>query len=564
MTFEVRPNKKRRRNLFAAQILCVVMIAGILWVLNWDIMAEHWRNNPEAYWLFVGFIAIFVLFLFFLLYAKRRPMIRADNQTVTFYTMFRPAKRVAWSEIKRKAEADRTYRQAGAAAATMAGGIIGYSIYKKAAGIDPNATLDSYPRQYTYYQGDKKLITIRAREMENADQFDKLVQRYLAGETINADLESGMPEIIGDKKRKRQTVFAEVFMAVFALVIVAFVIILNPGTREPATALSEGTEQGHAAGKVTYSTQGVAFTVSAGWTQIDGTDLFVTENRKEAYGLNGVSALGSYTPQEFYENLVEYYRASNQFTDLEAPEEMTSWISNDGVACQLADLTGHQESVIYCTKLVIAPQKNMVLTFCGQASEDQVDDVNVVWRSLNGLCESLTFEVGNQDYISGNTFLCGDGSQVCLQNDGSYRYYRSEDDHENQYYEGVYEVYYGQAAVDKVVSMTEYGLTEEELNQVLSANMNGYVPGGSTPDDYLYYEGVLEDTRERYTVCLDTFYAVILHNQRLVYSPENVREGGNSTLYIGFYIPELEMADLTNCNAMSHTQWTFQGESDSR
>ena len=62
----------------------------------------------------------------------------------------------------------------------------------------------------------------------------------------------------------------------------------------------------------------------------------------------------------------------------------------------------------------------------------------------------------------------------------SYRYYRSEDDHENQYYEGVYEVYYGQTAVDKVVSMTEYGLTEEELNQVLSANMNGYVPGGST------------------------------------------------------------------------------------
>lgn len=161
MPFEVRPNKKRRRNLFAAQILCVVMIAGILWVLNWDIMAEYWRDNPGAYWLFVGFIAIFVLFLFFLLYTKRRPMIRADNQTVTFYTMFRPAKRVAWSEIKRKAEADRTYRQAGAAAATMAGGIIGYSIYKKAAGIDPNAPLDSYPRQYTYYQGNKKLIVIR-------------------------------------------------------------------------------------------------------------------------------------------------------------------------------------------------------------------------------------------------------------------------------------------------------------------------------------------------------------------------------------------------------------------
>ena len=98
----------------------------------------------------------------------------------------------------------------------------------------------------------------------------------------------------------------------------------------------------------------------------------------------------------------------------------------------------------------------------------------------------------------------------------------------------------------------------EELERVLAANMNGYIPGGSKPSDYLYATGELEDNRERYQVCLDTFYAVILHNQRLVSSPEDVQEGGNSTLYIGFYLPELEMADLSNCNAASYTQWTFQ------
>ena len=84
------------------------------------------------------------------------------------------------------------------------------------------------------------------------------------------------------------------------------------------------------------------------------------------------------------------------------------------------------------------------------------------------------------------------------------------------------------------------------------------VSGGSKPLDCLYATGELEDDRERYQVCLDTFYAVILHNQRLVSSPEDVQEGGNSTLYIGFYLPELKMADLTNCNAASYTQWTFQ------
>ena len=119
-------------------------------------------------------------------------------------------------------------------------------------------------------------------------------------------------------------------------------------------------------------------------------------------------------------------------------------------------------------------------------------------------------------------------------------------------------MYYGQSAMDKVASMTEYGLTMEELEQVLASSMNGYIPGGSRPSDYLYAMGELEDNRKRYQVCLDTFYAVILHNQRLISSPEDVREGGNSVLYIGFYLPELEMADLTNCNAMSNTQWTFQ------
>lgn len=377
------------------------------------------------------------------------------------------------------------------------------------------------------------------------------------------DLNNEMPEKSGAKKKK-PLVFVGAVVAVFALAAVASVVIpkaLNishSSAQDPGATSLPGAEQEPTLTGVSYSTQGVTFTVSEKWTQIDGTDFFLNETGKEAYGLNGVSALGSQTPQEFYEDLVEYY--ITEFTDLDAPKELTSWISDDGIACQTADLTGYRDSVLYCTKLVIAPQKNIVLTYFGQAGKDQVDDPSVVWRSLNSLCESITFETGNQDYISGNTFLCGDGSQLCLQNDGSYRYYQSEDDHENQYYEGIYEVYYGQAAVDKVVSMTEYGLTEEELNQVLSVNMDGYIPGGSTPMDYLYSEGVLEDDREQYTVCLDTFYAVILHNQRLVHSPGNVEEGDHSTLYIGYYLPELEMADLTNCNAQSHAQWTFQKE----
>ena len=282
--------------------------------------------------------------------------------------------------------------------------------------------------------------------------------------------------------------------------------------------------------------------------------MFYTE-KNEVYGLNGVSPLGSYEPQAFYEELSEVYEG--QFDTFSAPEELTAWQSGDGVECFTADLTGVYESVLCCTKIVIAPQKNLVLTFAAQAYKDRAEAV-FVRMELDRLCETLAFEIGTEDSITGNTFLCGDGSQLCLESGGGFRWYQSADDHENQYYEGVYEVYRGQAAMDKVSSMTEYGLTMEELERVLYANMNGYIPGGSRPADYLYAIGELEDNRERYTVCLDTFYAVILHNQRLVRSPEDVAEGGNSTLYIGFYLPELNMADLTNCNAGSNTQWTFQ------
>ena len=308
----------------------------------------------------------------------------------------------------------------------------------------------------------------------------------------------------------------------------------------------------------THSTQGVAFEVPADWTQAEGTDLFYASGRREVYGLNGVSPLGSYTPQAFYEALVGHYEDTNQFSSLQAEETMDPWQSADGVDCYTANLTGYQDSILYCTKLVIAPQKNLVLTFCGQANAETVGDPTPMWDMLNFLCESLTFEIGTRDEITGNTFLCGDGSQLCLQDGGDFRWYQSAEDHEHQYYEGAYEVYRGREAMEKTVSMSEYGLTMEELEQVLSASMNGYLPGESRPIDYLYATGEIEDSRERYQVCLDTFYAVILHNQRLVASPEEVREGGSSTLYIGFYLPELGMADLTNCNAGSNTQWTFQ------
>ena len=554
MSFTV--HMKKRKKMVFVRVLCAVMIAVILWFINWEPIKETLAKD-NAYLIFWAVIAAFLLLFALSFYAQRRPRIEVDGQEITLYPKWRPSKRVSLSEItSRKEKPDYYDPKQAAVAGMLGGGLLAYAVTRR------NASTMPAPKAmiYTYYSGNTKLITVSTREMENVERFDQMVISKLEGKPLECGSAPAAEEPV--KKGKLPLLLAGVIGIVCAAVVCVVMFVL-PGKNAddpapPAISADPGPEQEDTVGTITHSTQGVAFEVSSDWTQAEGTDLFYIASGKQVYGLNGVSALGSYTPQEVYEELVNYYRTTNQFTDLDAPEELTPWQSSDGVACQVAHMTGYKDTLIYCTKLVIAPQKNLVLTFCGQAYQDQVGDPSKVWYPLNLLCDSLTFEVGSRDCISGNTFLCGDGSQLCLQSGGEFRWYSSAEDHEKPYYEGVYEVYYGQAAMDKVASMTEYGLTMGELEQVLAANMNGYIPGGSRPSDYLYATEELEDNRERYQVCLDTFYAVILHNQRLVSSPGDVREGGNSVLYIGFYLPELEMADLTNCNAMSNTQWTFQ------
>ena len=554
MSFVVR--MKKRKNMVFMRALCVLMIAVLLWFLNWDLMRETLAED-NAYLFFWGMIGVFLLLFAFSFYVQRRPRIEVDGQDIAFYPKWGTSKRVSLSEItSRKEKPDYYDPKQAAVAGALGGGLLAYAVTKR------NASTMATPKGmiYTYYSRNTKLITVSTREMENVERFDQMVVSKLEGKLMGYEAALTVEEPV---KRGKSPLLLAGLAGVVCAAVVCVVMFVLPGKNAddptpPVTPADSVSKQDTPDSTIIHSTQGVSFEVSADWTQADGTDLFYIASGKQVYGLNGVSALGAYTPQELYEELVDYYRTTNQFTDLDAPEELTPWQSSDGVACQVAHLTGYKDTLIYCTKLVIAPQKNLVLTFCGQAYKDQVGDPGLVWYPLNLLCESLAFEIGTRDEISGNTFLCGDDSQLCLQDGGDFRWYSSAEDHEKPYYEGVYEVYYGQAAMDKVASMTEYGLTMEEMERVLAANMNGYIPGGSRPSDYFYATGELEDNRERYQVCLDTLYAVILHNQRLVTSPEDVREGGNSVLYIGFYLPELEMADLTNCNAMSNTQWNFQ------
>ncbi|WP_313186298.1 hypothetical protein [Lacrimispora sp.] len=365
--------------------------------------------------------------------------------------------------------------------------------------------------------------------------------------------------------------FAVMMMIVFSTVFLCSCINLyketNKGVSPEAQKVLESVieENGGVEPDMRYSTGEVSFNIHLGWKKVQDSECFWDRERTNVYGLNASSPLGSIAPEECFSFLVEYYQEEDYFKLLDQSESLTQWYSEEKVLCYLGTITGEMEGGYTYTEVVIAPQKNLVLTFVGQTSYIDIDKdtESTIKRNVTELRESLMFEMGNADYVSGNTYLYDDGSELCLHEDGTFAYYEKEEEHEKQYLAGTYETFYGQPAFDQVASMTEYGLEKEELEQMLSANMNGYIPEGSRPIDYMYATSPeMTDTRPRYQICKDTFYAVVFHNMIYANTEGEQEEIEKDSLYIGFYIPELNIMDMTNCNAAAHATWTYKGKTE--
>lgn len=317
MSFEVCM-KKRKRMTFV-RVLSVAMILVIACFMNWGAMREHLIQDG-AYLIFIVLMAVFVLLFAYTFYVQRRPRIEVDGQDITFYPLWAPSQKATLSEITARRERPEFYDPRQAVAGAMGGGLLVHAAAQKNAPTMPT------PRAmvYTYFRGSSKLITITTREMENAERFDQMVVDKLEGRapargSMAADLEPA-------EKKKPFLSMAGAIGAVCLLAVCSVVIFFAGGDMDapkPAAASERvGSEQTEPAGKMAYSTQGVTFEISADWQQIEGTELFRTTDQKQAYGLNGASALGSYAPQEFFEELVKHYQTSGQFDRLDAPEEL--------------------------------------------------------------------------------------------------------------------------------------------------------------------------------------------------------------------------------------------------
>ena len=90
--------------------------------------------------------------------------------------------------------------------------------------------------------------------------------------------------------------------------------------------------------------------------------------------------------------------------------------------------------------------------------------------------------------------------------------------------------------------------------------MNGYKLGGSNISDFINSDDYYESD-DIYQICKDSFYAVILHNEKLVDSG-STSDMGNDTLYIGFYISELEYADMLNVMTANYAGWILKGQTE--
>ncbi len=291
----------------------------------------------------------------------------------------------------------------------------------------------------------------------------------------------------------------------------------------------------------------VSFEVKSDWEPIDIDGFegsFKEDGGKAVYQLQGSSSLGSFEPQGFFDYLVDYYGESHEVTY--SDDSLSEHTAPDGTECLVGRIELLKDKAIFYIDVLIAEDKNTVLTFaaqCAETSEPATD--------IREVTETACFNIGTEDMLTGRRFTTSDDTAMYLEDDGTFRYCESASDPDNAYFSGTYEVFRGQAAIDKLVSMEDYGLTEEELETTLAANMNGYSVGGSMPYDY--FDDSSSD--EGYHICKDTFYALVMETNTLY---ENGEESSvdATVLYFGYYVEELGIFDLLNANSVSYSQWT--------
>lgn len=167
---------KNKKGFIALRIMCIVFIAAFVGCMFWEPTRAS-AMEDGSYRIFVFFIVCFLFFFFYSFYAQNHPRIEVEGQNIVIYKLFCPAKTITLSEITSRAAKADYYDPKRAAVAGALGGAIGGAVLHAM-----DSASDKKPPEemiYTYYCGNKKLIVISTRQMENAGRFDEMVMEQL-------------------------------------------------------------------------------------------------------------------------------------------------------------------------------------------------------------------------------------------------------------------------------------------------------------------------------------------------------------------------------------------------
>ena len=133
------------------------------------------------------------------------------------------------------------------------------------------------------------------------------------------------------------------------------------------------------------------------------------------------------------------------------------------------------------------------------------------------------------DEVSGHIWKGEDGSQLQLEEDGSFTWYLEPEAPNDHYYTGTYTVYNGNDAI-AFLAESDYGITEGEQRQMISR---------------------VKD----YTI--ETYYVLILNQETLISGGVNTLPAeGASVHYYGFFYPETLLLELGNLDAVKFENFT--------
>lgn len=178
---------------------------------------------------------------------------------------------------------------------------------------------------------------------------------------------------------------------------------------------------------------------------------------------------------------------------------------------------------------VFCEEKNLIVIFQGQSdTDDYVDDT---FERLERMANSITFKE-MPDVVTGKTFEATSTSTslsyvIDLSEDGTYKLYEKTESSNIEYISGTYQIFRGMEAVEKVDSMTEYGLTKNEQITTMIT------------DKFFF----------------DQYYAIIFHVDSMVSEGKEEKYEDVTKLYIGTADQTGSSLAVFSCNDIAYEEW---------